>query len=85
MSYFMKQTYGLVVQETKDNGNAYVLKNGNQYIWCWTKSFSKKEVCYVMILKKMITKIKIYITCFINKAQNKIVNIKNIGKHWRIV
>jgi len=52
MSYFIKQGYELVLQETRGVRTAYVLKKDNDYVGCRTETLSKVETCYVMVLKK---------------------------------
>ena len=41
MSYFIKQGYELVLQETRGIRTAYVLKKGKDYIGCRTETLSK--------------------------------------------
>jgi hypothetical protein len=52
MSYFIKQGYELVLQETRGVRTAYVLKKDNDYVGCRTETLSKVETCYVMVLTK---------------------------------
>ena len=52
MSYFIKQGYELVLQETRGIRTAYVLKKGKDYIGCRTETLSKVETCYIMELVK---------------------------------
>ena len=52
MNYFLNKGYKLVLQETRGIRKAYVLKKGNDYIGCRTESLSKKEICYVIELKR---------------------------------
>ena len=52
ISYFIKQGYELVLQETRGVRTAYVLQKGNDYIGCRTETLSKVETCYIMVLKK---------------------------------
>ena len=52
MSYFIKQGYELVLQETRGVRTAYVLQKDNDYVGCRTETLSKVETCYVMVLKK---------------------------------
>ena len=52
MSYFIKQGYKLVLQETRGVRTAYVLKKDNDYVGCRTESLSNKETCYIITLKK---------------------------------
>tara|TARA_B100001175_G_scaffold299368_1_gene290687 strand:- start:172 stop:453 length:282 start_codon:yes stop_codon:yes gene_type:complete len=52
MSYFIKQGYELVLQETRGIRTAYVLQKDNDYVGCRTETLSKVETCYVMVLKK---------------------------------
>ena len=52
MSYFIKQGYELVLQETRGVRTAYVLQKNNDYIGCSTETLSKVENCYVMVLTK---------------------------------
>jgi len=52
MSYFIKQGYELVLQETRGVRTAYVLQKDNNYIGCRTETLSKEETCYIMVLKK---------------------------------
>ena len=52
MSYFIKQGYELVLQETRGVRTAYVLQKDNDYIGCRTETLSKVETCYVMLLTK---------------------------------
>ena len=48
MSYFIKQGYELVIQETRGIRTAYVLKKGEDYVGCRTENLSKEETCYIM-------------------------------------
>jgi len=50
MSYFIKQGYELVLQETRGVRTAYVLQKDNDYVGCRTETLSKIETCYVMVL-----------------------------------
>jgi len=50
MSYFIKQGYELVLQETRGVRTAYVLQKDNDYVGCRTETLSKEETCYVMVL-----------------------------------
>ena len=52
MSYFIKQGYELVLQETRGVRTAYVLQKDNDYVGCRTETLSKVETCYVMVLTK---------------------------------
>ena len=52
MSYFIKQGYELVLQETRGVRTAYVLKKDNDYVGCRTETLSKVETCYIMELIK---------------------------------
>ena len=52
MSYFIKQGYELVLQETRGVRTAYVLKKYNDYVGCRTETLSKVETCYIMQLIK---------------------------------
>ena len=52
MSYFIKQGYELVLQETRGVRTAYVLQKDNDYIGCRTETLSKVETCYIMELIK---------------------------------
>jgi len=52
MSYFIKQGYELVLQETRGVRTAYVLQKDNDYVGCRTETLSKMETCYVMELIK---------------------------------
>jgi hypothetical protein len=52
MSYFIKQGYELVLQETRGVRTAYVLKKANDYVGCRTETLSKVETCYIMVLTK---------------------------------
>ena len=52
MSYFIKQGYELVLQETRGVRTAYVLQKDNDYVGCRTETLSKVETCHVMVLKK---------------------------------
>jgi len=52
MSYFLKQGYGLVLQETRGVRTAYVLQKANDYVGCRTETLSKVETCYIMVLTK---------------------------------
>ena len=52
MSYFIKQGYELVLQETRGVRTAYVLQKDNDYVGCRTETLSKVETCYVMVLKQ---------------------------------
>ena len=52
MSYFIKQGYELVLQETRGVRTAYVLKKDNDYVGCRTETLSKVETCYIMELVK---------------------------------
>ena len=52
MSYFIKQGYELVLQETRGVRTAYVLQKNNDYVGCRTETLSKVETCYVMVLTK---------------------------------
>ena len=52
MSYFIKQGYELVLQETRGVRTAYVLQKDNDYVGCRTETLSKVETCYIMVLKK---------------------------------
>ena len=52
MSYFIKQGYELVLQETRGVRTAYVLQKDNDYVGCRTETLSKMETCYVMVLTK---------------------------------
>ena len=52
MSYFIKQGYELVLQETRGVRTAYVLQKDNDYVGCRTETLSKVETCYVMELIK---------------------------------
>ena len=52
MSYFIKQGYELVLQETRGIRTAYVLKKGKDYVGCRTETLSKVETCYIMELIK---------------------------------
>ena len=48
MSYFIKQGYELVLQETRGVRTAYVLKKDKDYVGCRTETLSKEETCYIM-------------------------------------
>ena len=50
MSYFIKQGYELVLQETRGVRTAYVLQKDNDYVGCRTETLSKVETCYIMEL-----------------------------------
>ena len=52
ISYFIKQGYELVLQETRGIRTAYVLKKGKDYVGCRTETLSKVETCYIMELIK---------------------------------
>ena len=52
MSYFIKQGYELVLQETRGVRTAYVLQKDNDYVGCRTETLSKVETCYIMELIK---------------------------------
>jgi hypothetical protein len=52
MSYFIKQGYELVLQETRGVRTAYVLQKDNDYVGCRTETLSKVETCYIMELVK---------------------------------
>ena len=52
MSYFIKQGYELVLQETRGVRTAYVLQKDNDYVGCRTETLSKVETCYIMVLTK---------------------------------
>ena len=52
MSYFIKQGYELVLQETRGVRTAYVLKKDNDYVGYRTETLSKVETCYIMKLIK---------------------------------
>ena len=52
MSYFIKQGYELVLQETRGVRTAYVLKKDKDYVGCRTETLSKEETCYIMELIK---------------------------------
>ena len=52
ISYFIKQGYELVLQETRGVRTAYVLQKDNDYVGCRTETLSKVETCYVMVLTK---------------------------------
>jgi hypothetical protein len=52
ISYFIKQGYELVLQETRGVRTAYVLQKDNDYLGCRTETLSKVETCYVMVLTK---------------------------------
>ena len=52
MSYFIKQGYELVLQETRGVRTAYVLQKANDYVGCRTETLSKVETCYIMVLTK---------------------------------
>ena len=52
ISYFIKQGYELVLQETRGVRTAYVLQKDNDYIGCRTETLSKVETCYIMELVK---------------------------------
>ena len=52
MSYFIKQGYELVLQETRGVRTAYVLQKDNDYVGCRTETLSKVETCYAMVLTK---------------------------------
>ena len=52
MSYFIKQGYELVLQETRGVRTAYVLQKDNDYVGCRTETLSKVETCYIMVLKQ---------------------------------
>ena len=52
MSYFIKQGYELVLQETRGVRTAYDLQKDNDYVGCRTETLSKVETCYVMVLTK---------------------------------
>ena len=52
MSYFIKQGYELVLQDTRGVRTAYVLQKDDDYVGCRTETLSKVETCYVMVLTK---------------------------------
>ena len=52
MSYFIKQGYELVLQETRGVRTAYVLQKDNDSVGCRTETLSKVETCYIMVLKQ---------------------------------
>ena len=52
MSYFIKEGYELVLQETRGVRTAYVLQKDNDYVGCRTETLSKVETCYIMELIK---------------------------------
>ena len=52
MSYFIKQGYELVLQETRGVRTAYVLQKDNNYVDCRKENLSKVETCYIMELIK---------------------------------
>ena len=53
VKYFIKDGYKLVQQETSGTTTGYVLKKKDEYVGCRSVGLSKKQTCYIIVLKRI--------------------------------